>query len=68
MTELIWESKYNGSGIVNDPNNIDDPEYIVRLIKKVITVSLKTVEIVKGVCRQMVSDTFADFLSYGYAN
>lgn len=36
------------SGIVNDPNNIDDPEYVVRLIKKVITVSLKTVEIVKG--------------------
>ena len=36
------------SGIVNDPNRPDDPEYIVRLIGKVITVSLETVEIVEG--------------------
>jgi predicted helicase len=35
------------SGIVNDPNNSDDPEYIVKLIGKVITVSLETVKIVK---------------------
>ena len=36
------------SGIVNDPNRGDDPEYIVRLIGKVISVSLETVEIVEG--------------------
>jgi predicted helicase len=36
------------SGIVNDPNREDDPQYIYKLIKKVITVSLETVEIVKG--------------------
>jgi predicted helicase len=36
------------SGITNDPNRADDPEYIVRLIGQVITVSLETVEIVKG--------------------
>ena len=36
------------SGIVNDPNREDDPEYIVRLIGKVIAVSLETVEIVEG--------------------
>ena len=36
------------SGIVNDPNRGDDPEYIVRLIGKVITVSLETVKIVEG--------------------
>jgi len=36
------------SGIVNDPNRADDPEYIVRLIGKVITVSLETVKIVKS--------------------
>ncbi len=36
------------SGIVNDPNRADDPEYIVKLIGKVITVSLDTVEIVEG--------------------
>ena len=36
------------SGIVNDPNRADDPQYIVRLIGKVIAVSLETVGIVEG--------------------
>ncbi len=36
------------SGIVNDPNRSDDPQYIVRLIGKIITVSLKTVNLVKS--------------------
>ncbi len=36
------------SGIVNDPNRPDDPQYIVRLIGKVISVSLETVKIVEG--------------------
>ena len=36
------------SGIVTDPNRTDDPEYIVRLIGKVITVSLETVKVVKS--------------------
>ena len=36
------------SGIVNDPNRDDEPRYIVDLIARVITVSLKTVEIVNG--------------------
>lgn len=36
------------SGIVNDPNLIDDPQYIVRLINKLVTVSLKTVEIINN--------------------
>ena len=36
------------SGIVNDPNRSDDPQYIVKLIGKVITVSLETVGIVEG--------------------
>jgi len=34
------------SGIVNDPNREDDPEYIVRLIGQVVTVSLETVKLV----------------------
>ena len=34
------------SGITNDPNRDDDPEYILRLIGQVITVSLETVKIV----------------------
>ena len=33
------------SGIVNDPNRPDDPQYILRPIAKVITVKLETVEI-----------------------
>jgi predicted helicase len=36
------------SGIVNDPNNPDDPEYIVKLIGKVVTVSVETVDIVNN--------------------
>ena len=35
------------SGIVNDPNPTDQPRYIVDLVGRVITVSLRTVEIVK---------------------
>jgi predicted helicase len=34
------------SGITNDPNREDDPTYILRLIKQVITVSLETQQII----------------------
>ena len=46
----------NRSGIVNDPNRPDDEEYIVRLIGKVITVSLETVEIVEGLPELGITD------------
>ncbi|MGI9102183.1 MAG: type ISP restriction/modification enzyme [Terriglobales bacterium] len=36
------------SGITNDPNRADDPQYILRLIGQVITVSLETVNIVNS--------------------
>lgn len=36
-----------GSGIVNDPNREDDPEYIVGQVGQVVTVSLETVRLVK---------------------
>jgi predicted helicase len=36
------------SGITNDPNRADDPQYILRLIGQVITVSLETMNIVKA--------------------
>lgn len=42
------------SGITNDPNRHDDPEYIVRLIGKIITVSLKTVELVARIGEQSI--------------
>lgn len=35
------------SGIVNDPNRPDEPDYIIKLIGKIITVSLETVKIVR---------------------
>ena len=44
------------SGIVNDPNCADDEEYIVRLVGKVIAVSLETVEIVEGLAEVGISD------------
>jgi predicted helicase len=34
------------SGIRNDPNREDDPEYIVRLVGQVATVSVETVRLV----------------------
>ena len=36
------------SGIVNDPNRADNPQYIVKLIGKVISVSLETMDIVEN--------------------
>jgi len=36
------------SGIVNDPNRQDDEEYILELVKKVITVSLETVKVIEA--------------------
>jgi hypothetical protein len=36
------------SGITNDPDRPDDPEYIVRLFAQVISVSLETGKVVKG--------------------
>ena len=36
------------SGITNDPNRADEPDYILKLIGKIITVSLETVKVVRG--------------------
>ncbi len=36
------------SGILNDPNRPDDPQYILRLLAQVVSVSLETVKIVEG--------------------
>lgn len=42
-------TKDKDSGIVNDPNEwSDDPRYIVDLIKKVVTVSVETMKVVKS--------------------
>jgi predicted helicase len=36
------------TNITNDPNRDDDPQYIVKLVKKIIILSLKTLEIREG--------------------
>ena len=36
------------SGIVTDPNRPDDPEYIVRLVERVVRVSVETVKIIES--------------------
>ena len=36
------------SGIVNDPNREDDPQYIVRQVGQVVTASVETVRLVNG--------------------
>ncbi len=48
------------SGIVNDPNDWgdehDDPEYILNLLKRIVTVSVETVEIVKNLPPLRIAD------------
>ncbi|MFZ1141493.1 MAG: type ISP restriction/modification enzyme [Candidatus Sulfotelmatobacter sp.] len=44
------------SGITNDLNRDDDPEYILRLIGQVITVSLETVSIIKALPELGISE------------
>ncbi|MFC1938003.1 type ISP restriction/modification enzyme [Chloroflexota bacterium] len=36
------------SGITNDPNRPDDPQYIIHLIGKIITVSIETLKVIKS--------------------
>src|SRR5712692_1370533 len=36
------------SGITNDPNRADDPQYIVRLVGQVLTVSIETVKLIRS--------------------
>ncbi len=51
------------SGITNDPNRVDDPQYIVRLIGQIVTVSLETVGSVKTLSGlAIVADTAESYL------
>ena len=45
------------SGITNDPNRADDPEYIVRLVGQVITVSLETVKFTKLLAESQLGES-----------
>ena len=48
VTEDYDDEEDRGSRIVNDPNREAEPQYIVDLIARVITVSLETVKIIKN--------------------
>ena len=45
------------SGITNDPNRADEPEYIVNLIKKLVTVSVETVKILRSLPECQIVET-----------
>ena len=53
MIDQYQVSADKRSGITSDPNRAGDEEYIVRLVGRVITVSLETVRLV-GELRAMV--------------
>ena len=48
--------EYKRSGIVSDPNNLDDEQYIVRLVRQVVTVSVETVQAVDELARAVTMD------------
>ena len=52
MIDQYQVSTDKRSGITSDPNRQDDEEYIVNLVGRVISVSVETVKIVKGLPEQ----------------
>lgn len=48
------------SGITSDPNRDDDPEYIVRLVGRVVTVSVETVWLVKELAQAINQKDWMD--------
>jgi predicted helicase len=45
------------SGITSDPNRADDPQFIVRLVKQVVTVSVETVALVRQLEQKVSLDS-----------
>ena len=43
----VERAKDNPDEIISDPNRADDPDYILRLIGQIVTVSVETVKIVR---------------------
>lgn len=48
------------SGIVSDPNSLEDEEYIVRLVGKVVTVSVETVGLIGELVREVRMEDWMD--------
>ncbi len=45
-----------GHHITSDPNREDDEQYIVRLVGKVVTVSVETVKLVKELSQEITQE------------
>ena len=57
VMERYQKTQHKDSKIVNDPNEwSDNPRYILELLQKVVTVSMKTVEIVSGLPKLDVTE------------
>lgn len=48
------------SGITSDPNRLDDEQYIVRLVGKVITVSVETVKLVEELAQKVKQEEWIE--------
>ena len=48
------------TGIVSDPNNLDEEEYIVRLVGRVVTVSVETVRLVNELAQAVKMEDLMD--------
>jgi predicted helicase len=48
------------NGIVSDPNSLEDEEYIVRLVGRVVTVSVETVRLVKELVQAVKMEDWMD--------
>ena len=48
------------SGIVSDPNSLEDEEYIVRLVGRVVTVSMQTVRLVEELAEAVKVEDWTD--------
>ncbi len=56
MIDQYQVKKDKHGEIVSDPNRRDDPDYIVRLVGQVVQVSVETVQIVRGLAGQTLSE------------
>ncbi|MBO0789667.1 MAG: hypothetical protein J2P36_01785 [Ktedonobacteraceae bacterium] len=53
-------TKDKRSGIESDPNDPDDEEYIVRLVGRVVTVSVETVKLVSELAEAVTVEDWLD--------
>jgi predicted helicase len=53
-------SKDARSGIESDPNRVDDREYIIRLVCRVVTVSVETVRLVRELAAAVTMEDWMD--------